>query len=74
MLFSIVSRVGTLVAHNSQTLGSLVPATAPITLGALHRLEGGGEDKGLAVEEMGVIKHVPGTTSDWSSPWFHLEG
>lgn len=54
-------------------LGSLVPATAPIILGALHRLEGGGEDKGLAVEEMGVIKHVPGTTSKWSSPWFHLE-
>lgn len=55
-------------------LSSLVPATAPVILGALQRLEGDGEDKGSAMEKLGVIKYVPDTTSNCSSPLLHPVG
>lgn len=59
-------------------MGSLAPATAPVIQGALPGLEGDEDDKGLAVEEMaeppcGVIKYVPDTTSNGSSPLLLLE-
>lgn len=60
-------------------MGSLVPTTAPVILGALQGLEGDEEDQGLAVEEMadrpcGIRKYVPDTTSNCSSPPLHLGG
>lgn len=59
--------------------GSLVPATALVILGALQGLEEDEEQTGLAVGEMaghpcGVIKYVPDTTSNCSSPLLCLEG
>lgn len=59
--------------------GSLVPATALVILGALQGLEEDEEQTGLAVGEMAdhpcaVIKYVPDTTLNCSSPLLCLEG